>query len=1039
MIQYLAVVAGTSGTTQGQLEKQILLTNPLLEAFGNAKTIRNNNSSRFGKFIRIEFASDGKIVGCHIENYLLEKSRVIRRADNERSFHIFYQLLDGATAQQKTDFLLETPRQYRYLKGEANIDGVDNKKEFEETLSAMQVIGFTDAERDQLWSILSGILHFGNMEFVGSKREDSAQIKNVETADKVSHLFGIKSADLQRCLLKPRVKAGREWVTAMVTADKAEYSVEALCKSMYERMFKWIVSRINSTLETHGRVSTFIGCLDIAGFEIFDHNSFEQLCINLTNEKLQQFFNNHMFVLEQEEYIREGIEWKFVDFGLDLQPTIDLIEKPLGILSILDEECLFPKASDKSFIEKLHAQQDGKHEKYHKIRLNPDMFLLDHYAGSVPYETANWLDKNKDPINDNVASLLSKSTNPLIANLFEDAVSEEDGSVKARAGKASTFITVAQRHRQQLNALMTTLRATVPHFVRCIIPNEQKKAGIIDAPLVLDQLRCNGVLEGIRIVRMGFPSRLPFAEFKQRYEILAVGVIPKGFMDGKVAAVKLLESLAIAKDNFRIGNSKVFFKAGAIAELEERRDERLSQLISGFQAASRGYLARRRFRRQHGKEEAINVIQKNARVFIELYQWSWWKLYRQVKPLLGVHRTEQEQKKLTDRIKELEAALKSEEALRAELEAKVATLAKEHETSLTDLATEREALEETVQSLKNLEEKRAKLQAMLKDNEKLLEEADEENARIDSTNKRLQEEIKGLNAKLADDTEKRAAMEEVRKQNQVELEQARNMFNAEKEKLSGDLENERRKREQAVAELRGQLEAAQSSLERARKEAKNASANNDEMSASLAAAEQGKQSAETARRNLERDLQDAQNELRVANAKRQLLEDSKKELDDKIAAMNQRLDEAEASKAAVGQAKASLEEELEEMQKQVSDANKARAAADQQRKSVETQLGDADTRLRAEEARRKEAEIKVSTLEAQLEDATDKLNRAVAASDNSLLEALRAERAKNAALEEKIRSETARRLAAEERYAQEQARNQDVDERVRQIREILLR
>jgi len=310
------------------------------------------------------------------------------------------------------------------------------------------------------------------------------------------------------------------------------------------------VQRINKALETHGRTAaTFIGCLDIAGFEIFELNSFEQLCINLTNEKLQQFFNHHMFVLEQEEYAREGIEWKFVDFGLDLQPTIDLIEKPLGIMSILDEECLFPKATDQTFIEKLHSQHDGKSAKYSKLKLHPNMFCISHYAGMVEYDTANWLEKNKDPINDNVASLFAKATNGLLAHLFADSVMEEEGKETAisvvRKGKANMFITVSQRHRQQLASLIDTLYKTHPHFVRCIIPNEQKKPNVIEAPLVLDQLRCNGVLEGIRIVRMGFPSRVPFAEFRQRYEILATGVIPKGFMDSKVAAEKLITALQV--------------------------------------------------------------------------------------------------------------------------------------------------------------------------------------------------------------------------------------------------------------------------------------------------------------------------------------------------------------------------------------------------------------------------------------------------------------------------------------------------------------
>ena len=272
-------------------------------------------------------------------------------------------------------------------------------------------------------------------------------------------------------------------------------------------------------------------------------------------------------------YFSQGIEWKMIDFGLDLQPTIDLIEKPMGIMSILDEECLFPKATDQSFIEKLHAQHDGKSSQYSKLKLNPQMFVVTHYAGKVEYDTVAWLDKNKDPINDSVALLFRKSSNELVAKLFEDAIDPEED--KVGRGKANNFITVSQRHKQQLKNLLDTLYQTHPHFVRCIIPNEVKKPGIIDAPLVLDQLRCNGVLEGIRIVRMGFPQRIPFAEFKQRYEILATGAIPKGFMDSKVASEKLVNALSIKKEEYRVGLSKIFFKSGVVAALEERRDEKV--------------------------------------------------------------------------------------------------------------------------------------------------------------------------------------------------------------------------------------------------------------------------------------------------------------------------------------------------------------------------------------------------------------------------------------------------------------------------------
>ena len=337
-------------------------------------------------------------------------------------------------------------------------------------------------------------------------------------------------------------------------------------------MFNVIVGLINKSTATTEEPANFIGVLDIFGFELFENNSFEQLCINYTNEKLQQFFNHHMFILEQEEYKREGIEWKFIDFGLDLQPTIDLIEKPnpVGVLSCLDEECVMPQATDKTFTEKLVHIWKGKSGKFDVPRFG-EGFILHHYASQVEYKTAGWLDKNKDPLNDSVTKLLANSTDKFVAELFADYLNAEEDVITRRTVstvKKGAFRTVAQRHREQLNSLMKQLYATQPHFVRCIIPNEEKKPGKIDANLVLDQLRCNGVLEGIRICRQGFPNRLPFSEFRQRYEIIAPGgTIPKGFMDGRKAAQTLLEQLNLDANQYRLGSSKVFFRAGVVCSI----------------------------------------------------------------------------------------------------------------------------------------------------------------------------------------------------------------------------------------------------------------------------------------------------------------------------------------------------------------------------------------------------------------------------------------------------------------------------------------
>lgn len=474
--------------------------------------MHENNSVRSlqGKFIRINFDASGYIAGANIETYLLEKSRAIRQAKNERTFHIFYQLLAGASPEQKKEFILEDPMTYPFYREDNHIvPGVDDQAEFQSTVKSMNIMGMASEDFSAIFKIVSAVMLFGTMQFKQDRNSDQATLPDNTVAQKVAHLLGLSVTEMTKAFLKPRIKVGRDFVTKSQTKEQVEFAVEAISKACYERMFKWLVTRINRSLgRTKRQGASFIGILDIAGFEIFELNSFEQLCINYTNEKLQQLFNHTMFILEQEEYQREGIEWKFIDFGLDLQPTIDLIDKPMGIMALLDEECLFPRATDKTFVDKL-VSAHSIHPKFKKsdFRGVADFSII-HYAGKVDYSADQWLMKNMDPQNENVVALLQNSQDPFVQNLWKDA--ENLGRAKGM------FRTVSYLYKEQLANLMVTLRNTNPNFVRCIIPNHEKRAGKIDAPLVLDQLRCNGVLEGIRICRQGFPNRIPFQEFRQR-------------------------------------------------------------------------------------------------------------------------------------------------------------------------------------------------------------------------------------------------------------------------------------------------------------------------------------------------------------------------------------------------------------------------------------------------------------------------------------------------------------------------------------------
>ncbi|KAI1003553.1 Myosin type-2 heavy chain 1 [Podosphaera aphanis] len=745
IIQYLAAVAHSESPTRiknqqhSNLSQQILRANPILEAFGNAQTVRNNNSSRFGKFIRIEFTRNGSIAGAFIDWYLLEKSRVVRLNPHERNYHVFYQLLKGADQKLRQDLLLGDldVEDFSYTKeGHDTIAGVSDREEWKNLIEAFHVMGFSEKDQFSMLKTIVAVLHLGNIAVIKESRmSDQATIAaNARVhAENVCKLLGIQIEPFIQGLLHPRVKAGREWVEKTQTTEQVRLALDALAKGIYERGFSDLVSRINKQLDRTAMGmddSYFIGVLDIAGFEIFEENSFEQLCINYTNEKLQQFFNHHMFVLEQEEYAREQIEWKFIDFGHDLQPTIDLIElsNPIGIFSCLDEDCVMPKATDKSFTEKLHSLWNRKTPKYRPSRLGQG-FLLTHYAAEVEYTTDGWLRKNKDPLNDNVTRLLAASADPHIASLFTDCVDldDEPGTSRSRV-KKGLFRTVAQRHKEQLSSLMAQLNSTHPHFVRCIIPNHKKRPKQFSAPLVLDQLRCNGVLEGIRIARTGFPNRLSFSEFRQRYEVLCRNM-PRGYLEGQSAATIMLEKLGLDKTLFRVGLSKVFFRAGVLAELEEQRDALIRKIVSQFQSVARGYIQRRIVNKRLFRTEATRIIHRNFQVYLDLCQNPWWRLLVKMKPLLGATRTSSEVKKRDEVIQKLSEKMKQDAADRQRLDEDRRNMFMEIQKIQHTLESERSLALDKEEIFKRLQLREAelndKLAGALEDQEHLEDQLDD--------------------------------------------------------------------------------------------------------------------------------------------------------------------------------------------------------------------------------------------------------------------------------------------------------------------------
>nr|CDJ94553.1 Myosin and Myosin head and IQ calmodulin-binding region and Myosin tail domain containing protein [Haemonchus contortus] len=777
---------------EASLENQVVQANPAIEAFGNGATVRNYNSSRYGKFVRIHFDKRGKLVGGDIEHYLLEKSRVIRQAPGERSYHIFYQIFTQKKLRDRFQ-LGDDIRQFSFVsQAEISVPGMNDEEEFRITDDAFDVMHFTDKEKNDLYKACATILHMSRFTFRQKPREEQAEVDSMDSPMKAANLFGIDADQFISALVRPRIKVGTEWVHKGQNKQQVDWAVGTLAKAIYARMFTWLIKRVNRTLSANLDESEhYIGVLDIAGFEIFDSNSFEQLWINFVNEKLQQFFNHHMFVLEQEEYEREGIQWQFIDFGLDLQSCIDLIEKPLGIISMLDEECIVPKATDMTYVDKLTNQHLGKHPNFQKAKppkgnQAPAHFAVVHYAGTVRYNADQWLDKNKDPLNDSaVAVLKTCDKSSLIYQIWEDYMTDVDREESASRGKAqdrkkgksASFLTVSSMYRESLASLMTMLHTTHPHFIRCIIPNEKKTSGLIDAPLVLNQLTCNGVLEGIRICRKGFPNRMTFADFRFRYAILAADEAAGN--DVAEASKRMLERLTkenkIKDDMFKVGSTKVFFRAGTVAKMEELRDAALAKMIVKLQCAVRCYLAQCHYQQLLQQQEAYGLIQRNVRQWTTLRLWPWYRLFIRLRPMLKGMKSNAEVEALERKVKELEESSKNGEVERKRFEEELRVKTEQYEESRAALDRERmlmakrnqeieelykslkaetEKFEEEARRAKELEKEKAKEQKEWAEKEKRMQmEAEAEAARAKQLNDALTAELKSHrteNQKLMD-------------------------------------------------------------------------------------------------------------------------------------------------------------------------------------------------------------------------------------------------------------------------------------------------
>ncbi|XP_061577627.1 unconventional myosin-Vc [Cololabis saira] len=602
-MRYFAVVSKSGSKTR--VEDKVLASNPITEAIGNAKTTRNDNSSRFGKYTEIGFDKRYRIIGANMRTYLLEKSRVVFQAENERNYHIFYQMCSCADSPEFTDLRLLAADKFRYTStgGDVTIEGVDDRKDMEETRRTFSVLGLKENFQSDVFKVLAAVLHLGNVEIRSSGDDKSAVPPSDAHLAIFCKLLGVSAEALLRWLCNRRIVLAAETVVKPVPRERAVATRDALAKQMYAHLFDCIIGRINTVLQVPGKQHAFTGVLDIYGFETFDINSFEQFCINYANEKLQQQFNMHVFKLEQEEYMKEGIPWTLIDF-YDNQPVIDLIEAKMGILDLLDEECLFPQGTDQSWLQKLYRYLEAN-PLFEKPRLSSQAFVMQHFADKVEYQCRGFLDKNRDALYEELVDTMKASQFPFLAGLFQ----EEEQSAGAKSGvqvkparpavkpaNKQLRSSVGDKFRTSLSLLMETLNASTPHYVRCIKPNDDKLPFEYDSRRVVQQLRACGVLETIRISAQSYPSRWTYIEFYSRYSIL-MSHVEADLKDKKRTCKDVLQRLIQDPDQYKFGRTKIFFRAGQVAYLEKLRLDRLRGACVTVQKHVRAWSQRRRFLR----------------------------------------------------------------------------------------------------------------------------------------------------------------------------------------------------------------------------------------------------------------------------------------------------------------------------------------------------------------------------------------------------------------------------------------------------------
>ena len=984
VISYLAMVAssGKKGGKKVSLEDQIVATNPILESYGNAKTSRNDNSSRFGKFIRIHFTSSGKLAGCDIESYLLEKSRITQQQEVERSYHIFYQLLQPFVPDLKSKCqLTDDIYDYQFVsQGKVKVESIDDNEELEYTDSAFDIIGFSPEEKWSCYKLTAAVMSMGQVAFKQKGRDEQAEPDEMDYPRKVAELMGVNVDEVMKAYCKPKIKVGTEWVTKGQNIAQATNGVGGIARATFDRIFKWLIIKCNDTLiDKSMKKVNFVAVLDIAGFEIFEYNGFEQISINFVNEKLQQFFNHHMFVVEQEEYVSEGIDWAMVDFGMDLAACIIMFEKPMGIWAILEEESLFPKATDQSLEDKMKTTHLGKSPSMAKPQSKTDKnahFAIIHYAGIVSYNITGWLEKNKDPVNDTVVEILKNSSDPLLVLLWSDhpgqpLAAPEETKKKKKKGASKTVSSV---YLVQLGELMTTLHSTEPHFIRCIVPNTHKKPLEVEPPLIMHQLTCNGVLEGIRICMRGFPNRIGYPDFKARYQILGAEEIATA-SDNKSGVYALLDKIEFSREKYRLGHTKVFFRAGALAALEERRDEIVLKLVRWCQGECYGNIRRKDFQRRRDQRELMTVIQRNFRKYMQLRNWGWFIIIHKTKPLIGQSNPEEELRMLEEKATKAYGAYEEALNVTKNLEEDNRKIEEENKALMKQLESEQGNLSQYQDRQTAAATMKAEMESQLESTQAML--AREEKSRLEMTasKKEMEAEVK-LIKKDIDDLELAIQKMEQEKTNRDHILNTMQDEVSQTDELINKLNKEKKHIGDGQSKLSEDLQSSEDKVTHLNSIKTKLEHTLDELEDSVVREKRSRTEVEKSKRAVEGELRMAQESVTEVEQNKRELENIITRKDKEISDMNMKLEDEQSLVAKAQKHIKEHQGRVEELEEELEAERQARAKAERQRSDLARELDEIGERLdeagcatSAQQELNKKREAEIQKLRKDLEEA----------------------------------------------------------------------